>query len=62
MVGGEVALLQSNVLYEYADPSLESLPPLQKQLLRMGPENLERIQVYLRALRGELTASSYSGD
>jgi len=54
---GEVELMQSNVLYEYADPALESLPPLQKQLLRMGPDNLERLQVYLRALRGELAAS-----
>lgn len=54
---GEVELLQSNVLYEYADPALESLPPLQKQLLRMGPDNLDRLQVYLRALRGELAAA-----
>ena len=57
MLAGEVELLQSNVLYEYADPSLQALPPLQKQLLRMGPANLERVQVYLRALRGELAAS-----
>jgi hypothetical protein len=54
---GEVELLQSNVLYEYADPALESLPPMQKQLLRMGPDNLDQLQDYLRALRSELTAS-----
>ena len=54
---GEVELLQSNVLYEYADPALESLPPLQKQLLRMGPDNVDQLQDYLRALRRELTAS-----
>jgi len=57
LLEGEVELLQSNVLYEYADPALESLPPLQKQLLRMGPENLDRLQIYLRAMRSELTAS-----
>ena len=54
---GEVVLLQSNVLYEYADPALESLPPLQKQRLRMGPDNVDQLQDYLRALRRELTAS-----
>jgi hypothetical protein len=53
---GEVELVQRNVLYEYADPAVEALPPLQKQLLRMGPDNLHRVQVYLRALRGELVA------
>jgi hypothetical protein len=52
----EVELLQSTVLYEYADPALESLPPMQKQLLRMGPDNLDRLQGYLRELRAELTA------
>lgn len=53
---GEVELVQRNVLYEYADPAVEALPPLQKQLLRMGPDNLHRVQVYLGALRGELVA------
>ena len=53
--------MQSNVLYEYADPALESLPPLQKQLLRMGPDNLDRLQGYLRELRDELTASPQPG-
>ena len=44
-------LVRPNVLYEYADPDLESLPPLDKQLLRLGPTNLARLKLYLRALR-----------
>lgn len=37
-------------LYRFADPKLENLPPAQKQLLRMGPENTRRIQTALRAI------------
>jgi hypothetical protein len=47
-------LVRPNVLYEYADPDLESLPPLDKQLLRLGPTNLARLKLYLRALRAAL--------
>lgn len=47
-------LVQPNVLYEYADPELESLPPLEKQLLRLGPANLGRLKAYLRVLRTAL--------
>jgi hypothetical protein len=36
----------------FADPDLESLDPAQKQLLRMGAANVERIQTKLHALRG----------
>ncbi|MGE3189231.1 MAG: DUF3014 domain-containing protein, partial [Vicinamibacterales bacterium] len=36
----------------FADPALESLDPAQKQLLRMGPANVERIQTKLHAIRG----------
>ena len=44
-------LIQPNVLYEYADPDFESLPPLDKQLLRLGPMNFARLKIYLRMLR-----------
>lgn len=46
-VAGEAALVQPKVYYEYADPRLEALDPLQKQLLRMGPANVARIKNYL---------------
>jgi hypothetical protein len=40
--------------YTYSDPRLESLGPVQKQLLRMGPENVRTIQRSLRAIAIEL--------
>jgi hypothetical protein len=46
-------LVQRNVLYEYVDPDLESLPPLDKQLLRLGPTNFARLKAYLLTLRAE---------
>lgn len=36
--------------YAYEDPSLESLDPIAKQLLRMGPDNARRIQNQVRHL------------
>ncbi len=51
---GDVELVQPKVLYEYADPALEGLTDVQKQVLRMGPDNVERLQTYLRAMRAEL--------
>lgn len=51
---GDVELVQPNVMYKYADPDLESLSPLKKQVLRMGPENVERLQAYLRRLAAEM--------
>ena len=48
---GEVELVQPKVLFEYADPALEGLTELQKQVLRMGPDNVERLQAYLRTMR-----------
>jgi hypothetical protein len=36
--------------FHYVDPTLESLAPSQKQLLRMGPENAARVQDQIRRL------------
>jgi hypothetical protein len=38
----------------YADDELEELAPTQKQLLRMGPANVDRLLVWLRALKSAL--------
>ncbi len=46
-----VALTHDSVMYKYADPRLEQLSPLQKQLLRMGPDNLRRIKQQASELR-----------
>ncbi|OFW42716.1 MAG: hypothetical protein A3J29_10540 [Acidobacteria bacterium RIFCSPLOWO2_12_FULL_67_14b] len=40
--------------WAYADPKLESLKPTQKQLLRMGPDHVDAMLVWLRALRDGL--------
>ena len=47
-------LTRDSVAYKFADPELESLMPLQKQLLRAGPENTQRIQQQAKALREAL--------
>jgi hypothetical protein len=44
-------------VYEYADPKLEALTPAQKQLLRMGPANVARIQAKLREMETALAAA-----
>ncbi len=52
-----VELLQPNVLFEYADLALEALTPLQKQMLRMGADNVKRLQAYAAAVKQALLAS-----
>jgi hypothetical protein len=49
-----IALTRRSVMYQYADPQLEQLTPLQKQLLRMGPDNIKRIKEQATALRAAL--------
>jgi DUF3014 family protein len=52
------ALTQPNVMYEYADPALESRSAGQKLLLRSGPGNEAAIKAKLREIRAVLTAQS----
>jgi hypothetical protein len=40
--------------YEFADPRYERLLPVQKQLIRMGPDNVRRIQTRLREIQALL--------
>jgi len=40
--------------WAYVDDDLETLKPAQKQLLRMGPANVDRLLVWLRALQTAL--------
>lgn len=53
-----VALTQPNVMYEYADPALESRSSGQKLLLRSGPENEAAIKAKLREIRAALTGET----
>ena len=55
-LSGPIALTQPNVLYQFADPKLESMSAGQKVLIRMGPENAKVVKDKLRQLRGELVA------
>jgi hypothetical protein len=49
-----IKLTRESVVYKFADPALEALPPIQKQLLRTGPENTKHIQQQATALRNAL--------
>ena len=50
---GEIELVpRTSVLYKYADPSLESLPEVHRQMLRMGPRNTMIIQAKAWRIEG----------
>lgn len=55
-VDGPIMLLRPNVLYQFADPALESRSSGQKLLIRMGPDNARRIKQTLRELRAAIVA------
>jgi Protein of unknown function (DUF3014) len=40
--------------YAYDDPAFESLMPVQKQLLRMGPANARRVQARLKEIKSAI--------
>ena len=50
IVEGPVRLVPKGIGYEYADDRLASLSDAQRQLLRMGPENVRVVQGFLRTV------------
>jgi hypothetical protein len=56
-IQGPIELTRPNVLYTFADPTLESRPAGQKLLLRMGPDNAAVIKAKLTELRAIITAA-----
>lgn len=54
---GQPELVRPNVMYKYKDPKLEKAPELNKWLWRMGPDNMEKLQDFLRELRPLLDES-----
>lgn len=50
----DIILVRPKVFYQFADPALEQLPPIQKLMLRMGPENANKIKAHLRQVRTHL--------
>ncbi|MGD9662789.1 MAG: DUF3014 domain-containing protein, partial [Porticoccaceae bacterium] len=57
-IDSAIALKSESVAYQFADPALESLPAIQKQMVRMGPANTAKIKVHLRQVRQALLAES----
>ncbi len=58
VIEGRVGLRKHSVKYKFADKKLESLTDVEKQMLRMGPENTRKIQAKLRELVQALVISS----
>jgi hypothetical protein len=56
-VTGPIALVRPNVMYEFADPTLEALPAGQKLMIRMGADNAAAVKAKLTELRAALTAA-----
>jgi hypothetical protein len=54
---GPIELTRPNVMYNFADPTLEALPAGQKLLIRMGPDNAAVIKAKLSQLRSLVTAA-----
>jgi hypothetical protein len=54
VVVGDATLSTRILSYDYADSQLEGMSAAQKQLLRMGPTNVPRVQKKLRELAREL--------
>ena len=57
-IPADVPLVPTALRYEFADLELESLDPIQRQLLRMGPRNVERALAKVRDLQAVWRASS----
>ncbi|TAL47646.1 MAG: DUF3014 domain-containing protein [Methylovulum sp.] len=49
-----IALVRISTHYKFADPQLEALSPVHKQMIRMGPENTRIIQGKVRLLVEEM--------
>lgn len=60
-IKGPLKLVQRKVLYEFADPALESRSAGQKILLRIGAENAARVKAKLREIRREVTGQVPKG-
>jgi len=50
VIDGEIALVPHGIVYAFEDPRLQELSAPQKQLLRMGPQNVRAVQAKLREI------------
>lgn len=53
---GPFQLIKPSVMFLYAEGRIEDMSPVQKQLLRLGPENTAKLQAALPAYRERLQA------
>lgn len=53
---GPFQLIKPSVMYVYAESRIEDMSPVAKQLLRLGPENTEKLKGRLPAYRERLQA------
>jgi Protein of unknown function (DUF3014) len=58
LVEEQISLIRPSTLYKFADPKLEALNDVQKQMIRMGPENTKIIQNKCREFLVELGKSN----
>jgi hypothetical protein len=54
VLGESPALVAKTLRYQWADPAIEGLSGARRQLLRMGPRNVEKVQSKLREIRNAL--------
>ncbi len=56
VIEGDVRLVQPAVYYQFADPELEKLTALQKQMIRMGPKNSALVITKLEEIKAAITS------
>ena len=54
VVEGPPVVMMGAAFYEYTDERLDSLTPVQKQFLGMGPDNVRTVQAKMRAVAGAI--------
>jgi len=54
---GPFQLIKPKVMYVYANSEIESMSPVEKQLLRMGPQNAEKLKAALAQYGERLSAA-----
>jgi len=53
-IEGPFQLVKPSVMYLYADTNIESMQDIQKQIIRLGPENVEKLKTKMRQFMQQL--------
>ena len=53
-IEGPFQLVKPSVMYLYADADIENMADVQKQIIRLGPENAEKLKTQLRQFLQQL--------